>query len=90
MFLYFEDFFFHHLLYFVEIEDPEFFFGDDGFYQVFLRLIGSLTPAMLRKGRKCSAASSVRELVREVSGVVDPSIPLSWLRGLNPSGSMET
>ncbi len=90
MFLYFEDFFFIIFLYFVEEEDPDFFFGDDGFCQFFLKLIGSLTPAMSRRGRNCLAASSLRILVKEVSGVVDPSIPISCLRGLNSSGSMET
>ena len=83
-------FFFHHLLYFVEEKDPEFFLVMMAFVKFFLKLVGSLTPAMSRKGRNCLAASSLRILVKEVSGVVDPSIPLSWLRGLNPSGSMET
>jgi len=35
MFLYFDKKNFHHLLYFVEEEDPEFFFGDDLFCQFF-------------------------------------------------------
>ena len=81
--------FFHHLLYFVEEEDPDFFLVMMAFIK-FLKLIWVLNSGWVWEKDGTAWRLAVSEyFVKEVSDVVDPSIPPSWLRGLTPFGSTE-